>query len=53
MWENVLTHIKWKVLQLLNPLGTWKNPSPSEAECYQPQPSALADNTYLDLDYSG
>ena len=20
---------------------------------YQPQPSALADNTYLDLDYSG
>ena len=21
--------------------------------CYQPQPSALADNTYLDLDYSG
>ena len=27
MWENVLTHIKWKVLQL-NPLGTRKNPSP-------------------------
>ena len=21
--------------------------------CYQPQPSASADNTYLDLDYSG
>ena len=23
------------------------------AKCYQPQPSASADNTYLDLDYSG
>ena len=22
-------------------------------QCYQPQPSASADNTYLDLDYSG
>ena len=22
-------------------------------KCYQPQPSALADNTYFDLDYSG
>ncbi len=22
-------------------------------KCYQPQPLALADNTYLDLDYSG
>ena len=22
-------------------------------KCYQPQPSASADNTYLDLDYSG
>ena len=23
------------------------------SKCYQPQPSASADNTYLDLDYSG
>ena len=25
----------------------------SIGQCYQPQPSASADNTYLDLDYSG
>ena len=24
-----------------------------DGKCYQPQPSASADNTYLDLDYSG
>ena len=39
------TIIRFGFCDILNSQGLGK--------CYQPRPSASADNTYLDLDYSG
>ena len=52
--ENIHTSYTTDDFHILTPPPL---PLPSstqqEIECYQPKPKAEADNTYLDLDYSG